>query len=311
MTTSTAPRPAVAQRVSAWFFHHPRLRLALALGPVVAWLGVVYLGSLASLLFQSLWRLDSFTGQVVQEIGLSTLRDVFTEANRAVVVRTFAMAAAVTVTCAIFAYPLAYYMARVASARAKAALYVLVLMPLWSSYLVRVYSWRIILDKEGLLDWTTQHLGLQGVLNWLLDRPGIGGTSLAFSTLGLYLVFVYIWLPYMILPLQAALERIPRSYVEASADLGGHPALTFRKVIFPLALPGMIAGSIFTFALTLGDFIAPDIIGDGRPFIGTVVYVSQGVSGNVPFAAAFSIVPIVIMAAYLTIARRLGAFESL
>jgi putative spermidine/putrescine transport system permease protein len=221
------------------------------------------------------------------------------------------MAAAVTVASAILAFPLAYYMARHASPRLKAFLYLAVIMPLWSSYLIRVYSWRLILAKEGILNWVFAELHLSWALDWLLQVPGLEGPSLSYSPVGMLLVFVYVWLPYMILPIQAALERVPRSLLEASGDLGARPGATFRHVTLPLAFPGLVAGSIFTFSLTLGDYIIPSVIGNSSYFIGAVVLSHQGTSGNIPLAAAITVVPIVIMAIYLIIARKLGAFDAL
>jgi putative spermidine/putrescine transport system permease protein len=221
------------------------------------------------------------------------------------------MAAAVTVACAVLAYPLAYFMARYASPRVKTLLYFAVLLPLWSSYLVRVYAWRLMLAKEGILHWFVAQLGLEGVLQSVLRLPVIGGPSLSVSFLGMFLVFVYVWLPYVILPIQAALERVPRSVLEASADLGGRPGETFRHVTFPLAFPGVVAGSIFSFSLTMGDFVVPYSLGNSAYFIGQAVLSLQGTSWNVPLAAAFTVVPMVIMALYLLGARKLGAFSAL
>jgi len=189
--------------------------------------------------------------------------------------------------------------------------YLAVMLPLWSSYLVKVYAWKLILAKEGILTWMFAQLHLGFVLDAILDIPVIGGNSLSFSFIGTFLVFLYIWLPYMILPIQAAVERVPVNLIDASADLGAPPLKTFRHVIFPLALPGIVAGSIFTFSLTLGDYIVPQIVGNGRLFIGQVVYTQQGTAGNIPLAAAFTVVPIVIMGLYLWGARRLGAFDAL
>lgn len=247
----------------------------------------------------------------MEEIGFSTYRSLFEQANLDIIRRTALMAAAVTVACAVVAFPLAYYMARFASSKMRTALYLAVLVPLWSSYLVRVYSWKLILAKEGVLFWFIDHLGLNRALAAVLDVPGVGGPSLSQSFLGMWIVFVYTWLPYMILPLVAALERVPRSFLEASSDLGAKPATTFWRVIFPLVLPGIVAGSIFTFSLTLGDFIIPQIIGNSSFFLGATVYVHQGTAGNLPLAAAFAVVPMVIMGLYLFGAKRLGAFEAL
>jgi putative spermidine/putrescine transport system permease protein len=216
----------------------------------------------------------------------------------------------VTVTCAAIAFPIAYYAARYARGRTKALFYIAVTLPLWSSYLVRVYSWKLILAKEGILNWALEQLHLIWALDLILALPVVGGPSLSISYIGTYLVFCYLWIPYMILPTQAALERVPRSLIEASADLGGGPGRTFRSVIFPLALPGIVAGSIFTFSLTLGDYITPTLVSSTQ-FIGNVVYANVGIANNLPLAAAFATVPVVIMLVYLLIARRLGAFESL
>jgi putative spermidine/putrescine transport system permease protein len=301
----------ITRPVSAFFYRRPLAKLLLLLLPGLLWLVVLYLGSLAALLVQSFYRLEEFTGLVVKDFGFETYKTLFDAANVDIIVRTTGMALAVTIACAVIAFPLSYFMARFASPRAKALLYLSVLLPLWSSYLVRVYSWKLILAKNGVFFWFVEHLGLDGVLEWLLKAPLVGGPSLSQSYVGMFIVFVYIWLPYMILPLAAALERVPESYLEASGDLGARPRLTFRRIVFPLALPGLVAGSIFTFSLTLGDFIIPTIIGNSSFFIGAAVYTHQGTAGNLPLAAAFSVVPIVIMAFYLFGAKKLGAFEAL
>src|SRR5262245_5419267 len=275
------------------------------------WLGIVYLGSLFALLAQSFFSLDDFTGQIVREFSLRSYRELLLPSNLDIILRTVLMAGSVTVFAAMVAFPIAHYMARYASPRTKAFMYLAVMLPLWSSYLVRVYAWKLILAKEGILSWTFEQLHLSWVIDGLLYVPVIGGTSLSTSYVGTFLVFLYIWLPFMILPILAVLERIPRSVLEASSDLGASPGQTFRRVIVPLALPGIVAGSIFTFSLTLGDFIIPGIIGSSRFFIGQAVYLQQGTAGNIPLAAAFSVVPVLIMAVYLTIARRMGAFEAL
>lgn len=303
--------PSLLQRLSTFLYLRPTLLLALLLGPPLFWLGVVYLGSLFTLLINSFFKLDDFTGQIVREFTLYTYGQLFTPSNLDIVTRTAGMAAAVTLGAALIAFPLAYYITRYASPRAKAALYLAVILPLWSSYLVRVYSWRLILSKEGIISWAFNALGLGGLLDAILDLPVVGGASLTVSALGMFLVFLYIWLPYMILPIQTALERVPKSLLEASGDLGARPGQTFRHVILPLAFPGVVAGSIFTFSLTLGDYIIPSVIGDSSFFIGMAVYSHQGTSGNIPLAAAFTVVPMVIMGAYLLIARKLGAFDAL
>lgn len=311
MATTLPSQPTLTRRASTYLYQRPKLVLALLLAPPLIWLGVVYLGSLFALMLQSFYRLDGFTGQVVREFTLQNYVELFTASHLGIMGRTTLMAAVVTLAAIGLAFPLAYYMARYASPRAKSWLYLLVLIPLWSSYLVRVYAWKLILAKEGVFTWFVNLLGLGGALDGLLSVPGIGGTSLSVSNLGIFIVFVYVWLPYMILPIQAALERVPKSLLEASADLGGRPGHTFRKVMLPLALPGVIAGSIFTFSLTLGDFVVPSVIGNSSPFIGLAVYSYQGTAGNIPLAAALTFFPMLVMTIYLLVARKFGAFEAL
>jgi putative spermidine/putrescine transport system permease protein len=317
MATVPAPPPAPVPRsrlgrLANYFYVRPRLALAALLGPPLVWLVVVYLGSLAGLVLQSLYHLDSFSGKVIRQLTLATYADLLTESeNYRIVARTAAMAMAVTLAAALVAFPLAYYMARFASPRRKALLYLAVLLPLWSNYLVRVYAWEIILAKEGILGWFIHAFGLDFLLNALLQTPVVGGPSLSTSFIGVFLVFLYVWLPYMILPIQASLERLPRSLLEASGDLGARPLATFRHVVLPLVMPGVVAGSIFTFSLTLGDYIIPEQFGNSSFFLGRAVYVYQGTSGNIPLAAAFTVVPILIMALYLTLARKVGAFDAL
>jgi putative spermidine/putrescine transport system permease protein len=304
-------KPSMPMRLSRLFFRRPSLVLLLLLAPPLLWLGVFYLGSLFVLVIQSFFHVDDFSGLTVRELSLQTYTALFTPANMEIVLRTVVMAALVTITDALIAFPLAYFIARYAKGRLRSLLYLAVVLPLWSSYLVRVYSWKLILANEGLLNWVFQTLGLGWLRDWLLNLPEIGGPSLSFSYLGMFLVFVYIWLPYMILPINAALERVPHSLIEASGDLGAKPGYTFRKIILPLAFPGVVAGSIFTFSLTLGDYIIPTVIGNSSYFIGPAVNTLQGTNGNIPLAAAFTMVPIVIMGVYLTIAKRLGAFDAL
>lgn len=298
-------------RISTYFYKRPNLTLALFLAPPMLYMVVVYLGSLFSLMVNSFYAIDDFTGLIVREFTLKTYAQIFTPANREIFQRTAAMAAAVTVADAVIAFPLAYYTAKFASPRLKTWLIIGVTLPLWSSYLVRVYAWKLILAKEGILSWFINLFGLSGVLDWLLGIPGIGGSSLSLSPMGMFIVFTYIWLPYMIIPIQTALERVPGSLIEASSDLGAKPFQTFRTVILPLAFPGVVAGSIFTFSLTLGDFIVPLTLGNSKFFIGQAVYSYQGTAGNIPLAAAMTMGPIVIMIVYLLIARRLGAFDAL
>jgi putative spermidine/putrescine transport system permease protein len=274
------------------------LKLLLLLLPPLGWMVVVYLGALTLLFLSAFWRLDPFTSLIQRQWGLQNFRTILHESvYRTIAIRTLGIAAAVTVTDIALAFPLAYYAARMATRRMKAALLVAVILPLWSSYLVRVFAWKLILQGNGFLD-------------WLMDKAGLGSLSVGNSQWGLWLVFCYLWLPFVIIPIYAALERVPDSYLEASSDLGAKGWTTFRRVIWPLAFPGVVAGSIFSFSLTLGDYIAPSLVGNTR-FIGNVVYESVGVAGNVPFAAAYALVPVAIMAVYLLLARRLGAFEAL
>ncbi len=298
-------------RVSTYLYQRQRLVLFLLLAPPLAYMVVVYLGALFSLLINSFYSIDDFTGMVIREFTLKTYGQIFSPANREIFLRTATMALTVTIASALIAFPLAYYIAKYASPRLKTWLLIGVTIPLWSSYLVRVYAWKLILAKEGILSWFINLFQLDGALAWLLSFEGIGGSSLALSPIGMFIVFVYIWLPYMIIPIQTALERVPGSLVEASSDLGAKPLQTFRTVILPLSFPGVIAGSIFTFSLTLGDFIIPLAIGNSKFFIGQAVYSYQGTGGNIPLAAAMTMGPVVIMVVYLLIARRLGAFVAL
>lgn len=298
-------------RISTYFYLRPRLVLALLLLPPLIWFLAVYIGSLITLLINSFFSLDSFTGQVVREFTLKTYAKLLEPSNLQIFGRTTLMAALVTIACALLAFPLSYYMARFASPRVKTFLYLAVTLPLWSSYVVRVYSWKLILAQEGIISWFANIVHLDDILAWYLALPVVGGPSLSISYTGIFLVFVYIWLPYMIIPIQTALERVPKSLIEASGDLGAKPPQTFWNVILPLAFPGIIAGSIFTFSLTLGDFIVPQLFGSSAFTIGRAVLVFQGTSNNIPLAAAFTMGPILIMIVYLLIARKLGAFDAL
>jgi putative spermidine/putrescine transport system permease protein len=294
--TAEAPRGPAGRRLAGSLWRRPRLQLGLLLAGPVGWLVVAYLGSLAVLFAAAFWHLDTFSGEVVRGFGLENFRTLAEESvYRSIVLRTVLIAAAVTVTDALLAFPIAFFMAKVARPRTRALLVIAVVMPLWSSYLVKVYAWRIILAEDGILNWALDPFGLSG--------PGFGNVAT-------WLVFSYLWLPYMVLPVYAALERIPNSLLDASGDLGGGGGTTFRRVVLPLALPGVVAGSIFTFSLTLGDYITPQIVSSTQ-FIGNVVYTNVGVANNLPLAAAFATVPVVIMVLYLLAARRLGAFESL
>jgi putative spermidine/putrescine transport system permease protein len=305
------PARGFADHVTGLFWRHPQLLLALLLALPLLWLGVVYLGALATLLAQSFFSIDEFSGMVVREFTLKTYAELLRPANFDVIARTLMMSTAVTLVCAVLGFPIAYFAARFARGRWKAVFYLGVMLPLWSSYLVKVYAWKLILAKEGIITWAAEMTHTSAVLNAVLSLPIVGGNSLSTSYLGMCLVFVYVWLPYMILPMQAALERVPTSMLEASRDLGATRAQTFRTVILPLALPGVVAGSIFTFSLTMGDYIIPQIVGNSANFIGMAVYQLQGTAGNIPLAAAFSMVPIAIMLIYLSIAKRAGAFDAL
>ena len=284
----------MARRVAAWSHRHPRVRLGLILALPLAWLGVVYLGSLGLLFLNAFWKTDPFTSLVVREFTLDNFVELFSASvYRTVTLRTIGMAALVTATCIVLAFPIAFYMAKVASPRTRGIIAVAVLMPLWASYLIKAYSWRLILSENGVLDWLLKPLGL--------STPGFGDIAI-------WLTFTYLWLPFMILPIFAGLERIPNSLLEASADLGGRGWMTFRRVILPMSIPAVVAGSIFTFALTLGDYIVPGLVSTTQ-FIGNVIVIN--VAQDLPFAAAYSLVPLVIIVVYLLVARRLGAFESL
>jgi putative spermidine/putrescine transport system permease protein len=298
-------------RLSTYFYQRPRLTLFVFLAPPLIYFLVVYLGSLFTLLINSFYAIDDFTGLIIREFTLKTYTQIFSIANREIFARTASMAFVVTIASALISFPLAYYIAKYASPKLKTWLLIAVTIPLWSSYLVRVYAWKLILAQEGILSYFINLFGLSGLLEWLLSFESIGGSSLAISPIGMFIVFVYIWLPYMIIPIQTSLERVPNSLVEAASDLGAKPLQTFRTVILPLAFPGVIAGSIFTFSLTLGDFIIPLAIGNSKFFIGQAVYSYQGTAGNIPLAAAMTMGPVFIMIMYLLIARKLGAFDAL
>jgi putative spermidine/putrescine transport system permease protein len=297
--------------LSDLFWRRPKFLLVLMLLPPVLWLGIVYLGSLFALLLQSFFSIDEFSGLINRQFTLKTYAELLQPSNYDIIVRTVGMAVTVTIASAVVAFPIAYYAARYARGRWKALFYLGVMLPLWSSYLVKVYAWKLILAKEGILNWIFAKLHLTWLLEAWLSLPVVGGNSLSVSWTGTFIVFVYVWLPFMILPIQAALERVPGNLIEASSDLGASPGQTFRNVILPLALPGIVAGSIFTFSLTLGDYIIPQIVGTSHLFIGQAVYAHQGTAGNIPLAAAFTVVPIVVMGFYLWGAKRMGAFDAL
>jgi putative spermidine/putrescine transport system permease protein len=305
------PRGGLFGSLSDTLWRNPKLLLLLMLTPPLLWLGIVYLGALFALLLQSFFSIDEYSGLIDRRFTLKTYGELLQAANVDIIVRTVTMAAAVTLASAVVAFPIAYFAARYARGKWKVLFYLGVMLPLWSSYLVKIYAWKLILAKEGILTWLLAKLHLLGLLDAWLSLPIVGGNSLSVSFTGTFIVFVYVWLPFMILPIQAALERVPGNLVEASSDLGASPGQTFRNVVLPLALPGVVAGSIFTFSLTLGDYIIPQIIGTSRLFIGQAVYAHQGTAGNIPLAAAFTVVPIVVMGFYLWMARRMGAFDAL
>jgi putative spermidine/putrescine transport system permease protein len=315
-TTAQALPPSRPSRrplraLSARLFRRPRLTLLLLLVPPLLWFGVVYLGSLLALVWQSAYTFDDFTMAVTPDLTWANYLALLDAANLDVVLRTVGMAAAVTLACAALGFPVAYYMARYATGGLKGFFYVAVMLPMWASYIVKAYAWTVILAKGGVVYWCVGTLGLLPALEWILALPVVGGSSLSTSSLGRFLVFTYVWLPYMILPTQAAIERVPQNLLQASADLGARPAQTFRTVLLPLAFPGVVAGSIFTFSLTLGDYIIPQLVGPPGLFVGSMVSTLQGSVGNVPLAAAFTVVPMVVIGLYLALARRLGAFDAL
>jgi putative spermidine/putrescine transport system permease protein len=296
------PRPKGGGAVvfQSLFWRLPWLRSALLLAPPLVWFVAIYFASLALLLITAFWTTNPFTAQVVQIWNTDNFQRIVNEpVYRSIISRTFLMAAAVTVTDIVLAFPFAYFMARVASRRVQTLLFAAVLLPLWASYLARLYAWVLILNHNGLLNWSMRSIGL--------PPANIGYTNIA-----MWVVFSYIWLPFMIVPTFAALERVPESLIEAAADLGARRWRTLRDVVLPLAFPGVVAGSIFTFALTLGDFITPTLIGGaGSSLLGNVVFENVGIASNLPFAAALAMVPVAIMALYLLVAQRLGAFEAL
>jgi putative spermidine/putrescine transport system permease protein len=294
------PRKGAARRLQIALYQRPWLRGSLLLAGPLGWMLLIYIAALVALFLSAFWTVDPFTGKVVHNWGLQNFKTIVESGTyRNIAFRTIGIAAAVTITDALIAFPFAYFAARLASKRMQAVLFVLVLLPLWSSYLARVYAWRLILSKDGALNWTT-------------DKLHLGSLNLGYSNTAIWIVFSYIWLPFMITPIWAAIERVPDSLLEASSDLGASRWTTFRRVLLPLAWPGIVAGSIFTFSLTLGDYITPTLVGGASSdFIGNVVYSNVGVANNVPFAAAFATIPVVVMGIYLVLARRAGATDAL
>jgi putative spermidine/putrescine transport system permease protein len=298
MPDAAAPGKGLVRRASASLHRHRRVKLGLTVLPPGGWMVVVYLGALFVLFLNAFWRLDVFTAEVVRDWGFQNFQTLFTDpVYRTITLRTVGIAAAVTVTDLALAFPIAYYAARMATPRVRAALLLAVILPLWSSYLIRAFAWKLILSPTGFL-------------NWLVELTGIGSLQIGSSNWAIWLAFTYLWLPFVVLPVYGSLERVPGSLLEASSDLGGRGWITFRRVVWPLILPGIVAGSIFSFSLTLGDYIAPSLVGNTK-FIGNVIYDSVGVANNIPFGAAYALVPVGIMAIYLMVARKLGAFEAL
>jgi putative spermidine/putrescine transport system permease protein len=292
-------RSGATRTVSAALWRRARLRALLTLSPPLAWFLVIYMASLVLMLITAFWTVNPLTNVLEHSWTLANFNQLFTGTYLSIIARTLEMAALVTITDAVIALPFAYYMARVASPRWRRRLFTAVLLPLWASYLARVYAWIVILQKGGTLSWGFQKLGL-------------GSVNIGYTNTAMWLVFSYIWLPFMIVPVYGAIERIPDSLLEASGDLGGRTWRTLRSVLLPLALPGVVAGSIFTFSLTLGDFITPLLVGGSNSqFIGNVIYSNIGTANNLPFAAALALVPIAIMVVYLSGARLLGAFEAM
>jgi putative spermidine/putrescine transport system permease protein len=286
------------RRTSAFLFRHPRAKLSLSLGGPLAWFLVIYIGSLAVLFVTAFWYLDVFTSEIVHGFTLTNFQTLWeNDVYRTITLRTVGIAAAVAVSDVLLSFPLAYYAARLATPRMRNALLIAVVLPLWANYLVRVFAWKIILTPNGLL-------------NWLVELTGAGSLQLGRSNWSVWITFVYLWLPFTLLPIYGALERIPGSFMEASADLGAKGWTTFWDIVFPLVKPGIVAGSIFAFSLTLGDYIAPELVGNTQ-FIGNVIFDNVGVAGNIPFAAAYAMVPVAIMAIYLLLAKRAGAFEAI
>jgi putative spermidine/putrescine transport system permease protein len=285
------------RRASAFLFRHPHLKLGGLLGVPAAWFVVIYLGTLVLLFATAFWHLDPFTGLVVKEPSLKNFQQIFHDpVYKTIIIRTVGISLAVALTDIVLAFPVSYYAARLAPARSRNVILIAIVLPLWANYLVRIFAWRLILSPGGLLVWVVEKLGMQ----W----------SIGYSNVAVWITFSYLWLPYVVLPMYAAFERVPGSLLEASSDLGGRGWRTFRSVVFPLILPGIVAGSIFAFSLTLGDYIVVQLVGNTR-FIGNVIYDNVGVASNVPFAAAFALIPVVIISIYLFVAWRMGAFEAL
>jgi putative spermidine/putrescine transport system permease protein len=297
--TEGSPTGGALRSLSRFSWRRPGLKTFGQISAPVAAFLFVYVAALLALLIQGFWTTDSFTGKVIHSWNLDNFRAIADAPYPTIILRTLVMATAVTLTCMVLAFPYAYFMVRVAGPRLRVILLVATLLPLWVSYLVRVYSWRLILNPDG-------------ALNWVFHGLGLGGQNILYTNWAMWLVYTYIWFPFMVLPVFAALERMPSSYLEASSDLGARSATTLRRIVLPLAVPGIAAGSIFTFSLTLGDYIAPGLVGGPNSnLIGNVIFANVGVANNIPFAAAFATVPLVVMGIFIFLMKRLGAFENL
>jgi putative spermidine/putrescine transport system permease protein len=297
LSPAAVPPRTAARRASSALSARPRARLALLLAAPLTWLVLVYVVALAALLVTALWSVDSFTGEISRTLTLDNLREIATESlYRTVTLRTLAVAAAVTVIDVVIALPVAFFMAKIASRRVQRILVIAVLTPLWASYLVKAFAWRSVLSDDGIFEWATSKIGL--------GTPGYGLAAVVITQ-------AYIWLPYVILPIFAGLERVPDSLLDASSDLGAPAWTTLRTIVMPLIVPAVIAGSIFSFSLTLGDYITVNIVGGANQMLGNLVYTNVGAANNLPLAAAVALIPIVVMIAYLAVVRRTGALENL
>lgn len=286
-----------ARRVSSALFARPRLRLALLLAAPLTWLVLIYIVALVALLITAFWSVDSFTGQIHMTWTLDNLQSVFTQAlYRTVTLRTLGIAVLVTVVDILIALPIAFFMAKVASKRLQRLMVIMILMPLWASYLVKAYAWRSVLSNEGILQWLLKPIGL--------DTPGYG-------LVGVIIAQAYLWLPYVILPIYTGLEKVPNSLLEASGDLGAKSLKTIRLVVFPLLVPSIVAASIFSFSLTLGDYITVNIVGGANQMLGNLVYTNVGAANNLPLASAIALIPVLLMFVYLAAIRKTGALENL
>ena len=290
-------QPTFAHRISTILYSKPKLRLRLLLSAPVLWLGLVYIAALLALLVTAFYTVDSFTGNLQPGFALTNFISLFTDSlYSAVTLRTIGIAVGVTIVDVLLALPIAFFMAKIASPKLRGVLVISILMPLWASYLVKAYAWRSVLSNVGIFAWLLRPIGL--------DTPG-------YSLLGAGITLGYLWLPYVILPIYSSLEKVPNNLLEASSDLGAKTWGTIRRIVFPLILPGIVAGSIFSFSLTLGDYITINIVGGANQMLGNLVYTNVGVANNLPMAAAIALVPVIIMFGYLTAVRKTGALDNL